>query len=223
MWTMLWISYRHIERLTDLLGQNSVLSEIILHKITSGEFIENDHYIEKKNFRRFQKRRNERTFRNHETIKWWYNKNLFSNKNYFVESFNRIPKYRVAKFNLIWKLTVIVLKYTLELGIGYGSVGTIFITNQCVKMSCPSSAGIRNLWPLEHESSHITTRPVLPPKFGVGWFNHWRCIQDNLIYLWLFRSLAWAICSVAASSKNFRKKSSKAKTWFDQQKLYFWF
>ena len=42
---------------------------------------------------------------------------------------------------------------------------TIFTTNQCENMACPSS--IRhwdsNQWPLKHESSPITTKPGLPP------------------------------------------------------------
>ena len=42
---------------------------------------------------------------------------------------------------------------------------TIFTTNQCEKMSCPSSIWHRdsNPRPLEHESPPITTRPGLPP------------------------------------------------------------
>ena len=41
---------------------------------------------------------------------------------------------------------------------------TIFTTNQCEKMSCPSSIQCQNLnpWPSEHESPPITTRPGLP-------------------------------------------------------------
>ena len=43
---------------------------------------------------------------------------------------------------------------------------TIFSTNQCVKISCPSSIRCRdsNQRPSEHESPPITTRPGLPPK-----------------------------------------------------------
>ena len=43
---------------------------------------------------------------------------------------------------------------------------TIFTTNQCEKMSCPSSIWRRdsNLRPSERESPPITTRPGLPPK-----------------------------------------------------------
>ena len=46
---------------------------------------------------------------------------------------------------------------------------TIFTTNHCEKMSCPSSIQCRdsNPWPLEHESAPITTRPGLPPKFFI--------------------------------------------------------
>ena len=42
---------------------------------------------------------------------------------------------------------------------------TIFTTNQCEKMPMPSSIPCRDLnpWPLDHESSPITTRPGLPP------------------------------------------------------------
>ena len=42
---------------------------------------------------------------------------------------------------------------------------TIFATNECEKMSCPSSICRRHLnpRPLEHESSPTTTRPELPP------------------------------------------------------------
>ena len=41
---------------------------------------------------------------------------------------------------------------------------TIFTTNQCEKMSCPSSICRRGLnpWPSERESPPITTRPGLP-------------------------------------------------------------
>ena len=41
-----------------------------------------------------------------------------------------------------------------------------FTTNQCEKMSCPSSIQCRDLnpQPLEHESSPINTRPGLPPE-----------------------------------------------------------
>ena len=43
-----------------------------------------------------------------------------------------------------------------------------FTTNQCEKMSCPSSIRRKdsNPWPLERESPPITTRPGLPPKFN---------------------------------------------------------
>ena len=42
---------------------------------------------------------------------------------------------------------------------------TIFTTNQCEKMSCPSWIRRQdsNPRPLEHESPTITTRPGLPP------------------------------------------------------------
>ena len=45
------------------------------------------------------------------------------------------------------------------------STNTIFTTNQCEKMSRPSSIWRRDPHPqpLEHESSHITTRPGLLP------------------------------------------------------------
>ena len=41
---------------------------------------------------------------------------------------------------------------------------TISTTNQCEKMSCPSSIWCQdsNSWPLKHEFSPITTRPGLP-------------------------------------------------------------
>ena len=44
---------------------------------------------------------------------------------------------------------------------------TIFTANQREKMSCPSSIQCWDLnsRPLKHESSPITTRPGLPPKF----------------------------------------------------------
>ena len=43
---------------------------------------------------------------------------------------------------------------------------TIFTTNQCIKMSCPSSIRHQDSNPqsLECESPPITTRPGLPPK-----------------------------------------------------------
>ena len=46
---------------------------------------------------------------------------------------------------------------------------TIFTTNQYEKMSCPSSIWRRdsNPQPLEHESSPITTRQVLPLYYGL--------------------------------------------------------
>ena len=44
---------------------------------------------------------------------------------------------------------------------------TIFTTNQCEKMACPSRIRCRdsNPRPLDHESSPITTGPGLPPMF----------------------------------------------------------
>ena len=43
---------------------------------------------------------------------------------------------------------------------------TVLTTNQCGKMSCPSSIRHRdsNPWPSEHESPPVTTRPGLPPN-----------------------------------------------------------
>ena len=48
----------------------------------------------------------------------------------------------------------------------FQSNNTIFITNQCEKMSCPSNIRCRysNPRPLECDSPPITTRPGLPPQ-----------------------------------------------------------
>ena len=44
-----------------------------------------------------------------------------------------------------------------------------FTAHKCEKMPCPSSIWHQDLnpWPLEHESSPITTRPGLPPQVQI--------------------------------------------------------
>ena len=48
----------------------------------------------------------------------------------------------------------------------FSTNSTIFTTNQCQSMSCPSSVQCRNSnpWPLKHELSPVTTRPGLLPN-----------------------------------------------------------
>ena len=54
----------------------------------------------------------------------------------------------------------------------------IFTTNQCEKMSCPSSIRRRdsNPRPLERESPPITTRPGLPPE-KLKLLGQWLCLS----------------------------------------------
>ena len=51
----------------------------------------------------------------------------------------------------------------------FSTNNTIFTTNQCEKMSCPSSIRRRdsNPRPLDHESPPITTRSGLPPNMAI--------------------------------------------------------
>ena len=60
----------------------------------------------------------------------------------------------------------------------FQTTNTSFTTNQCEKMSSPSSIPCQdsNPRPLEHESSPITTRPGLPPERGLVWL--WLRISD---------------------------------------------
>ena len=64
---------------------------------------------------------------------------------------------------------------------------TIFTTNQCENMSCPSSIRCRdsNPRPLERESPPITTRPGLPPIsiFYILVFCHFEK-QASTTFLW---------------------------------------
>ena len=59
------------------------------------------------------------------------------------------------------------------------NINTIFTTNQCEKMSCPSSIRRQdsNPQPLKRESLPITTRPGLPPilHHRIAHFNPCKC------------------------------------------------
>ena len=62
-------------------------------------------------------------------------------------------------------------------------------TNQCEKMSSPSSMWSRdsNPQPLKHESSPITTGPGLQPKWSNVSFDYLAASFKNIFYIFAFR------------------------------------
>ena len=81
----------------------------------------------------------------------------------------------------------------------FQTIGAIFITNQCAKMSCPSSIWCWdwNTWPLEHESSPITTRQDF--------------LGSMILYIWSYLiKLLWQILITA---KIIKLKKSWSDAW----------